>query len=83
MKAFYRQVADNRGSSPDTWWHAGRRLVDKYGVNYELDRIDRQDEDSAKVFFRRLNADGTPRGMSVPIHLIREEDEWRVSVASY
>lgn len=83
LKALYREMADRRGSTPHTWWQAGRTMTGEHGVTYEFERVDQQDEERCKLFFKRLNADGSQRGQPVPIHLIREAGEWRVNIASY
>lgn len=83
LKEFYQGQADTRGSRPDTWWNAGRRMTEQHGVYYEFDRVAEASDQGQKLFFARYNADGTPRGRPVPIHLINEDGEWRVNVASY
>ena len=69
-----QESADVRGSSPHFWWKTGRRYVVKYGVHYEFYRIDlnQSTETRVKMFFKRLNPDGTPRGNPVPIRLVKE-----------
>jgi hypothetical protein len=83
LTADNRGMADVRGSSPSLWWQTGRRYAEQYGVAYRFQRIDQEDAGYYKLFFERLNADGSPRGMPVPIHLVWEEDGWRVQTASY
>lgn len=56
------------------------------GCYYEFGREDRVTDKRAKIFFKRFNADGSPRGRPVPLTLKRDKDqgeEWRVHVASY
>lgn len=83
LKADYRPMVGRRGSTPDFWWRTGRKYATEYGVTYRFLRVDRADEHRQKLFFERLNADGTPRGMPVPIHLVRGEEGWRVEMATY
>ena len=69
--------------SPWFWWATGRRYSQKYGVRWVFQREVYQDDKRAKLYFIRLNPDGSQRGMPVPIHLIRDVDrEWRVETAS-
>ena len=83
LKASYVQALRVRGSTPHTWWEAGRRMVEGYGVTYELERVAEEGDTAQKLFFFRYNRDGSQRGRPVPIHLILEDGEWRVNVASY
>jgi ADP-ribose pyrophosphatase len=83
LTAHNREMAPRRGSSPDFWWQTGRRYVEEHGVTYAFARVDQLDEERAKLFFHRFNADGTPRGRPVPLHLRREAGAWRVETASY
>lgn len=83
LKAFYRQQADQRGSTPDTWWNAGRRMLAAHNHHYEFERVDRASEAEVKLFFRRVKADGEQQGRPVPIQLFQEEGEWRVKVVTY
>ncbi|HDI31921.1 MAG TPA: hypothetical protein ENF80_03790 [Thermofilum sp.] len=80
-----RETASVRGSSPDFWWRTGRRYVTAYGVRYEYYKVDERLSRATKVkiFFKRLNPDGTLRGSPVPIWLIKENEEWKVFQASY
>ncbi|RLE65188.1 MAG: hypothetical protein DRJ38_04195 [Thermoprotei archaeon] len=57
----------------------------EYGVRYEFYKIDlnQSTETRVKIFFKRLNPDGTPRGSPVPIRLVKENGKWRVIQASY
>jgi hypothetical protein len=83
LRERYRQSGDVRGSTPHTWWNAGRQMVDRHGVTYEFERVDKETETECKLFFKRFNADGSQRGRPVPIQLFVEEGEWRVKVVSY
>ena len=83
LRERYRQSSDVRGSTPDTWWNAGRQMVDRHGVTYEFERVDNATESEQKLFFKRFNADGSQRGRPVPIQLFVEAGEWRVKVVSY
>lgn len=83
LTADNRAAASRRGSSPSFWWDTGRRYVTEYGVTYRFNRSEGIDETHVKLFFDRLGPDGTPRGMPVPIHLVLEDERWRVSIASY
>lgn len=83
LKTSYRKAAEVRGSMPHTWWEAGRRMVEGHGVTYELERVAEAADTEKKLFFYRLNSDGSQRGRPVPIHLVLEDGEWRVNVASY
>ena len=72
-------------SSRGFWWKAGRDMVDKFGVKYVYKHIDeKQSSDKKKkLFFTRIQADGTQRGMPVPIHVWLEGSAWKVAQASY
>ncbi len=83
LRARYRDAVEVRGSTPHTWWDAGRRMVDEHGVSYEFERVAVETETEQKLFFKRFNPDGSQRGQPVPIQLLQEEGEWRVKVASY
>lgn len=83
LTAHNRDMADKRGSSPEFWWDTGRRYAKEFGVHYRFNRVEREEENRAKLFFDRLHADDSPRGRPVPIHLHREEDGWRVYVVTY
>ena len=83
LRERYRDSVGVRGSTPHTWWDAGRRMVDAYGVSYEFERVAVETEAEQKLFFKRFNADGSPRGKPVPIQLFQENGEWRVKVVSY
>jgi len=78
-----REMADRRGSSPDFWWDTGRRYATRYGVRYRFRQVGIEEPDYQKIFFDRLNADGSRRGRPVPIHMILENDVWRVKIGSY
>ncbi|MCK4484926.1 MAG: hypothetical protein KAU89_08870 [Candidatus Thorarchaeota archaeon] len=71
------------GDSPDFWWKTGRRYFEQYGVHYKFNRVDQEKENYCKLFFTRYNADGSERGMPVPIHVVRENGAWKVKQASY
>ncbi len=72
-----------RGNSADFWWETGRRYWEKYGVYYKFDRVAKEEPEYCKLFFKRFNRDGSQRGMPVPIHLIKENGEWKVETGSY
>ena len=78
-----REMADRRGSSPDFWWDTGRRYATRYGVHYLFRQVGIEEPDYQKIFFDRLNADESRRGRPVPIHMVLEDDGWRVKTASY
>ena len=83
IKEFLRkQFLTARGSSPEFWYNAGRKMVEK-GVHYEFDHVDTEEENYVKLFFKRIDKDGKQMGLPVPIHLIKENGEWRVEMASY
>jgi len=71
------------GSSSSMWWDQGRGYFEQYGVHYKFNRVDQQKEDYCKLLFTRYNADGSVRGMPVPIHVVRENGAWKVKQASY
>ncbi len=83
LTAHERDMADKRGSSPDFWLQTGRRYATEYGVTYRFRRVDREEPEYRKLFFDRLNADGSPRGRPVPIHLALEKDGRRVKMVTY
>jgi HEAT repeat protein len=58
----------------------GRKLVYKI---VKMSEGSKKEPNRCKLFFLRLNPDGSQRGSPVPIHLAREEDGWRVEMASY
>ncbi|MCF2136613.1 MAG: hypothetical protein K9W43_05155 [Candidatus Thorarchaeota archaeon] len=76
-------VNRTRGDSADFWWDTGRRYWEQYGVYYKFDHVDREKPDYCKLFFKRFNRDGSQRGQPVPIHLIKEDGEWKVETGSY
>jgi hypothetical protein len=84
VKKLYREQMERaRGASPEFWWESGRRYVEEYGVRWEFDRTAEEEADHVKLFYRRLQADGSQRGSPLPIHLVVDDDgEWRVDVAS-
>ncbi len=83
LRERYRDTVQVRGSTPHTWWDAGRRMADEHGVSYEFERVASESETEQKLFFKRYNPDGSQRGKPVPIQLFLENGEWRVKVASY
>jgi len=83
LSARNREMADRRGSSPDFWWDTGRRYATRYGVYYRFRQASIEEPEYQKLFFDRLNADGSRRGRPVPIHMVLEDDGWRVKIASY
>jgi hypothetical protein len=84
VKAQYRQQMERaRGASPEFWWESGRRYVEEYGVRWEYDHTAEEEADHVKLFYKRIQADGSQRGSPLPIHLVVDDDgEWRVDVAS-
>ena len=78
-----REMADRRGSSPDFWWDTGRRYATRYGVYYRFRQVGIEEPGYQKLFFDRLNADGSRRGRPVPIHMILEDEVWRVKMVTY
>ena len=78
-----REMADRRGSSPDFWWDTGRRYATRYGVYYRFRQIGIEEPDYQKLFFDRLNADGSRRGRPVPVHMILEDEVWQVKMVTY
>ena len=71
------------GDSPDYWWKTGRRNFTLYGVSYRFHHVEYAENEYCKLFFVRLNPDGSERGMPVPIYLKKEKGKWRVEQASY
>ncbi len=71
--------------SPSTqfWWTTGRRYVTKYGVHWEYQRSDAPQADRIKLWFIRIQADGSQRGMPLPC-TVRQDDAgaWLVYAAS-
>jgi hypothetical protein len=85
VKKQYREQLDKkiRGTSPEFWWNSGRKYVEEYGVRWEFHEVAEESPDKAKLFFVRIQKDGTQRGLPLPVHLIVDVDgEWRVDVAS-
>lgn len=83
--ARYREQLNNkvRGVSPEFWWNAGRKYVEEFGVNWEFHELAQKSDERVKLFFVRIEEDGSQRGMPLPIHLIVDEDgEWRVETAT-
>lgn len=83
--AHYRaQLEKNiRGVSPEFWWNSGRKYVEEFGVRWEFHEVGHESDEKVKLFFKRIQEDGSQRGMPVPIHLRVDEDgEWRVDVAT-
>ena len=76
-------MADKRGGSPDFWWETGRQRATEQGVTFSFRRVDREEPEYRKLFFDRWAADGSPQGRPVPIHLVFEEEGWRVKMVSY
>jgi hypothetical protein len=76
------QMERVRGTSPEFWWESGRRYAEEYGVTWEFHGVREETDDKVSLWFKRLNADGTQRGSPVPIHLVRDEGEWRIETAS-
>jgi len=71
------------GSSSSMWWGLGRGYFEQYGLHYKFNRVDQEKEGYCKLFFTRYNADGSERGMPVPIHMRKVDDKWKVEQASY
>jgi len=78
-----KEAVLTEGSSPSMWWDLGRRYFEQYGVHYKFNRVDQKKEDYCKLFFTRYSADGSVRGMPVPIDVVRENGAWKVKQASY
>ena len=78
-----RKALTIKGGSSIMWWNQGRGYFEQYGVHYKFNRVDQLSEDYCKLLFTKYNADGSVRGMPVPIHLIKEDDKWKVEQASY
>ncbi|MDQ7778976.1 MAG: hypothetical protein RDV41_04620 [Planctomycetota bacterium] len=75
-----------KGGAATFWWDTGRRYVQSYGVYYQYkttESFSPPAADKTKLFFYRRQADGSERGMPVPIRLIIENGLWRVEQASY
>jgi hypothetical protein len=64
-------------SSIQFWWSTGRRYVTSYGVRWEYHHIEGQPK-GYKVFFRRIQADGSQRGSPVPCTVRSENGRWLV-----
>ncbi len=82
VKSLREQLKKVRGSSAEFWYNTGHRYAEK-GIHYVFDHIDKEEEDYMKIFFKRLDKDGNQMGLPVPIHLVKEDGEWRVKMASY
>jgi len=83
--SFYREQLekDIRGTNPEFWWDSGRRYVEEYGVSWHFHEVSVQNDNYAKLFFKRIQGDGSQRGMPLPIHLEVDIDgEWRVKTAT-
>jgi len=78
-----KRVVLTKGSLPSMWWDLGRRYFEQYGVHYKFNRVEEKKEDYCKLFFTRYNADGSVRGMPVPIHLRKVDGKWKVEQASH
>ena len=78
-----KKVVLTKGSSPSMWWDLGRRYFEQYGVHYKFNRVDWQKQDYCKLFFTKYNANGSERGMPVPIHMRKVDNKWKVEQASY
>jgi len=82
----HRESMDVKGATPWFWWTTGRRYVESYGVRWQIHLGERRGDEAEgriKLFFKRLNPDGSGRGMPVPITLVRDVDgEWRVESAT-
>jgi len=83
LDARSRQMADRRGAMPEHWWTSGRRYATQFGVTYHFERQDIVEDDYCKLFFVRRHPDGSQRGRPLPIHLVLEDDGWRVRTPSY
>ncbi len=64
-------------TSTSFWWTTGRRYVTKYGVRWVYHAIEPQ-PNGYKVFFRRIQADGSQRGSPVPCTVKAENGRWLV-----
>ncbi|MFX0168962.1 MAG: hypothetical protein ACFE89_06315 [Candidatus Hodarchaeota archaeon] len=71
-----------RRGTPFYWWDTACQRAE-IGVRYKFEREDKVTDTRAKLFFKRFNKDGSLRGKSVPLTLIKENDEWRIHIASY
>ena len=87
------QTVKVSGGTAANWWNEGRRYVEAYGVQYGFDRAqpethkDQQGEivetGRVKAFFKRMQPDGSVRGMPVPVTLAVEDGRWVVIQGSY
>ncbi len=78
-----RKALTIKGSSSIMWWEQGRGYFEQYGVHYKFDRSNQMNEGYCTLLFTKYNADGSVRGMPVSIHLRKEDDKWKVELASY
>lgn len=70
-------------TSTQFWWTTGRRYVTNYGVHWEYQRSDAQQGDRIKLWFIRIQADGSQRGMPLPCTVRQDEaGQWVVYSAS-
>ncbi len=76
------QLKRVRGTSAEFWYKTGRKRVEA-GIKYVFDHVDTEEENYVKLFFKRIDKNGNQQGMPVPIHLVKEDGEWRVRMASY
>ena len=76
-----RQTLERRGT-PFYWWDTACQRAE-IGVSYKFDREDKVTDTRAKLFFKRFNKDGSQRGKPVPLTLKKENNEWRIHIASY
>lgn len=76
-----RHTLEHRGT-PFYWWDTACQRA-AIGVSYQFEREHQATDTRAKLFFKRFNKDGTQRGKPVPLTLIKENNEWRVHIASY
>ena len=93
--AHYRALeANDRSAFEDTcspsilrtsvpmYWTTGRRYVEKYGVRWEYDHVQSVRADRYKVFFRRIQSDGSQRGSPVPCTVDLEGARWVVTTST-
>jgi len=83
LSAIDRKQAESRGSTAQTYWESGRRMVEKSGVTaYRFDRVDDRNSDAKRkrLVFRRVKGDAD--GGDCPITLVLEDGAWVVESAT-
>jgi hypothetical protein len=78
-----RKALTTKGGSSRLWWEQGRGYFEQYGVHYKFNRVDQKNEGYCTLLFTKYNADGSVRGMPVPILIVKENGAWKVKQASY